>query len=88
MLKLQIKVLGSSSLISSFFCVFREKGGGHLRALTFSLWMILDESASLMQPLSGPLEASSVSTTFVLSFLLILPSSSSISDFLLDEEPP
>jgi hypothetical protein len=37
--------------------------------------MILEESASLMQPLRGPLEASSVSTTFkekIIMNLLIL----------------
>ena len=48
--------------------------------LTLSLVIILDESASLIQPLRGPLEASSVSTTLMRSGLYVLASSSSCID--------
>ena len=53
--------------------------------LTFSLCIILDESANLMQPLSGPLEASSVSTTLIRSGLYVFPSSSSAYDLRFPE---
>merc|ERR1719158_597245 len=49
-----------------------------------SLWITLDESASLIQPLRGPLLASSVSMTLFLSFL-VMGSSSMAFEFLLSE---
>ena len=49
--------------------------------LTLSLVIILDESASLIVPLRGPLEASSVSTTLMRSGLYVFASSSSAYDF-------
>lgn len=77
----------SVSLFVHMFCLY---------FLTLSLWIILDESANRMHPLRGPLEASSVSTTFCLSFFganlsspssiwvdfLLLPYISSSSSFL------
>ena len=47
-------------------------------SLTLSLWITLDESANLIQPLRGPLEQSSVSTTLIRSaFLDLSPPDSS-----------
>ena len=48
--------------------------------LTLSLWITLDESAKRIQPLRGPREQSSVSTTLTLStlFLFLSPDSSYI----------
>ena len=46
--------------------------------VTLSRWMTRELSARRIQPLSGPLEASSVSMTLHLSFLLVSFSSSSM----------
>lgn len=52
-------------------------------SISFSLWMTLDESARRMHPLSGPLDASSVSITLFLSFFNSAFSSSSMAIDLL-----
>ena len=45
--------------------------------ITFSLWITLEESANRIQPLKGPLEQSSVSTTLIRSGFFLSPDPSS-----------
>ena len=54
----------------------KQRRGKQIQCLTLSLWMTLEESAKRIQPLRGPREQSSVSTTLILSgFLVLSPSS-------------
>ena len=57
-------------------CPLNKRRGKQIQCLTLSLWMTLEESAKRIQPLRGPREQSSVSTTLILSgFLVLSPSS-------------
>merc|ERR1719177_117335 len=64
--------LGAGGGVSFFL------GRNNSSSLSFSLWITLELSASLMQPLRGPREASSVSITLSLIFLAAALSSSSM----------